>query len=184
MDLTKYRNKLIGSEDERAVSPVIGVILMVAITVILAAVIAAFVLDIGDDLGQNDAPNAVWSSSEENDLDWGDGDDVVIQFTHDSGDTVDLGNLELAGDTPDHGDVSFADAELEVDGDSDDDVRVSAGDTVDVVIDVSTGSGSDTTETIFDEGDEVTLVWNDGSSSSTMNTHDVINEIEVTYQGS
>ena len=39
--------KLIGSEDERAVSPVIGVILMVAITVILAAVIAAFVLDIG-----------------------------------------------------------------------------------------------------------------------------------------
>ena len=35
------------SEDERAVSPVIGVILMVAITVILAAVIAAFVLDLG-----------------------------------------------------------------------------------------------------------------------------------------
>ncbi|MCU4740524.1 type IV pilin N-terminal domain-containing protein [Halobacteria archaeon AArc-m2/3/4] len=39
--------KLIGSEEERAVSPVIGVILMVAITVILAAVIAAFVLDLG-----------------------------------------------------------------------------------------------------------------------------------------
>ena len=39
--------KLIGNEDERAVSPVIGVILMVAITVILAAVIAAFVLDLG-----------------------------------------------------------------------------------------------------------------------------------------
>lgn len=32
---------------DRAVSPVIGVILMVAITVILAAVIAAFVMDIG-----------------------------------------------------------------------------------------------------------------------------------------
>jgi len=32
---------------DRGVSPVIGVILMVAITVILAAVIAAFVLDIG-----------------------------------------------------------------------------------------------------------------------------------------
>ncbi|MDS0475279.1 type IV pilin N-terminal domain-containing protein [Natrinema sp. 1APR25-10V2] len=47
MDLTQYRSKLIGSEDERAVSPVIGVILMVAITVILAAVIAAFVLDMG-----------------------------------------------------------------------------------------------------------------------------------------
>ncbi|ELY52478.1 type IV pilin [Natronolimnohabitans innermongolicus] len=49
MDLTKYRNKLVGSEDERAVSPVIGIILMVAITVILAAVIAAFVLDMGPD---------------------------------------------------------------------------------------------------------------------------------------
>ena len=45
------RSKLLGSEEERAVSPVIGVILMVAITVILAAVIAAFVLDMGDDLG-------------------------------------------------------------------------------------------------------------------------------------
>ena len=33
--------------NERGVSPVIGVILMVAITVILAAVIAAFVLDLG-----------------------------------------------------------------------------------------------------------------------------------------
>ncbi len=36
--------------DEEAVSPVIGVILMVAITVILAAVIAAFVLDMGSSL--------------------------------------------------------------------------------------------------------------------------------------
>ncbi|MDX1747991.1 MAG: type IV pilin N-terminal domain-containing protein, partial [Halobacteriales archaeon] len=34
--------------DDDAVSPVIGVILMVAITVILAAVIGAFVLGIGD----------------------------------------------------------------------------------------------------------------------------------------
>lgn len=36
---------------DRAVSPVIGVILMVAITVILAAVISAFVLNLGDDMG-------------------------------------------------------------------------------------------------------------------------------------
>jgi len=45
--IAKYTQKLVGDEEERAVSPVIGVILMVAITVILAAVIAAFVLDIG-----------------------------------------------------------------------------------------------------------------------------------------
>ncbi|WP_255192149.1 type IV pilin [Natronobeatus ordinarius] len=42
-----WTKKLVGNEEERAVSPVIGVILMVAITVILAAVIAAFVLDLG-----------------------------------------------------------------------------------------------------------------------------------------
>ena len=47
MNAQTIPKKLVGSEDERAVSPVIGVILMVAITVILAAVIAAFVLDIG-----------------------------------------------------------------------------------------------------------------------------------------
>ncbi|TYL37238.1 type IV pilin [Natronococcus pandeyae] len=53
MDLTKYRDKLVGSKEDRAVSPVIGVILMVAITVILAAVIAAFVLDMGSGLDQD-----------------------------------------------------------------------------------------------------------------------------------
>ncbi|MDB2285460.1 type IV pilin N-terminal domain-containing protein [Halorubrum ezzemoulense] len=37
--------------DDRAVSPVIGVILMVAITVILAAVIGTFVLGLGDQIG-------------------------------------------------------------------------------------------------------------------------------------
>ncbi|MFC4248559.1 type IV pilin [Natribaculum luteum] len=53
MDVTRLRSKLIGSENERAVSPVIGVILMVAITVILAAVIAAFVLDLGQGQQEN-----------------------------------------------------------------------------------------------------------------------------------
>ena len=48
MDLSNLPKKLVGNDEERAVSPVIGVILMVAITVILAAVIAAFVLDLGD----------------------------------------------------------------------------------------------------------------------------------------
>jgi len=39
--------------DDSAVSPVIGVILMVAITVILAAVIGTFVLGLGDQVEQN-----------------------------------------------------------------------------------------------------------------------------------
>jgi len=40
-------------DSERAVSPVIGVILMVAITVILAAVIGTFVLGLGDSIGNS-----------------------------------------------------------------------------------------------------------------------------------
>jgi len=47
--------------DDRAVSPVIGVILMVAITVILAAVIGTFVLGLGDQLGDS-APQASFST--------------------------------------------------------------------------------------------------------------------------
>jgi len=53
------RNTIIDrlKESDRAVSPVIGVILMVAITVILAAVIGTFVLDLGQSAG-NSAPSA------------------------------------------------------------------------------------------------------------------------------
>jgi flagellin-like protein len=52
--MRRYR---IFSKDEEAVSPVIGVILMVAITVILAAVIAAFVFGMGGSL--KEAPPTV-----------------------------------------------------------------------------------------------------------------------------
>jgi len=44
---------LFNTDEDRAVSPVIGVILMVAITVILAAVIGAFVLDLGSNQSSN-----------------------------------------------------------------------------------------------------------------------------------
>lgn len=51
------------AKNERAVSPVIGVILMVAITVILAAVIAAFVLDLGSGTSAN--PSAGFNFDED-----------------------------------------------------------------------------------------------------------------------
>jgi len=50
LDIKRHLDDLFG--DERAVSPVIGVILMVAITVILAAVIGTFVLGLGDSVQQ------------------------------------------------------------------------------------------------------------------------------------
>lgn len=73
-------------EEDRGVSPVIGVILMVAITVILAAVIGAFVLGLGDDLGSSSGPQASLSFD-------GDADGVTI--THNGGD--DLVDAELRG---------------------------------------------------------------------------------------
>ncbi|HKL29349.1 MAG TPA: type IV pilin N-terminal domain-containing protein, partial [Natrialbaceae archaeon] len=63
--------------DDDAVSPVIGVILMVAITVILAAVIGAFVLNIGG--SQESAPQAT--------IDFSDTDNGV-KISHQSGDPV------------------------------------------------------------------------------------------------
>ena len=49
--IMKVGNSL--TADDRGVSPVIGVILMVAITVILAAVIGTFVLGLGDSIGNS-----------------------------------------------------------------------------------------------------------------------------------
>lgn len=76
----KLTRKLVGDEDERAVSPVIGVILMVAITVILAAVIAAFVLDLGQSQSANVNAGVSWSED-------GSTGDVTVQLT-------DMGNAE------------------------------------------------------------------------------------------
>ncbi|WP_368410917.1 type IV pilin [Halomarina pelagica] len=53
--------------DERGVSPVIGVILMVAITVILAAVIGTFVLGLGDNVQTNVQAGATIQANDEAD---------------------------------------------------------------------------------------------------------------------
>jgi len=73
--------------DDDAVSPVIGVILMLAITVILAAVIASFVLGLGDSTG--DAAPQVSVSCE-----LGSGDNYMV---HDGGDELDEDNIEVVG---------------------------------------------------------------------------------------
>jgi len=67
-------------KNEEAVSPVIGVILMVAITVILAAVIAAFVFGMGP---PKQAPQASLTATTTNSTD-------AINLTHKGGDGIDL----------------------------------------------------------------------------------------------
>ncbi len=80
----------------RAVSTVIGVILMVAVTVVLAAVVGTFVLDLGDDVRTN--PQASVSFSEE-------GNDVTIRVeTVQRADAVDVsGDCGTASLPPDSG---------------------------------------------------------------------------------
>jgi flagellin-like protein len=94
--------------DDDAVSPVIGVILMVAITVILAAVIGAFVLGFGG--GGPSAPSVSWeTSTDDSTPNWGSSDGAVI-FEHGGGDTIDdPSTLEISGDNVASGDFGYID---------------------------------------------------------------------------
>jgi flagellin-like protein len=75
--------------DDSAVSPVIGVILMVAITVILAAVIGSFVLNLGGSLQQS-SPQASFA------FDY-DSNGYTVDITHETGDSID--NTQLNATT-------------------------------------------------------------------------------------
>ncbi|ELY48084.1 type IV pilin [Natronorubrum sulfidifaciens] len=156
MDLKQIRPKLIGDETERTVSPVIGVILMVAITVILAAVIAAFVLDIGD--LDDSAPQAQYDWETSND-----GENVSI--SHTSGDDIDLSVLTATVDTENGtatGDLGSGD--------------FTAGDTIEFGTEADEIQVTDSVdETLSDDGtdiepngeiEEVTITWeSDGTST-------------------
>ncbi|AQL41759.1 hypothetical protein BV210_03065 [Halorientalis sp. IM1011] len=99
-------------EDDDAVSPVIGVILMVAITVILAAVIASFVLGLGGSQQQTPQASFSWDYekhdvSPDNDTDVG-----VVTISHDSGDSIVASELYIRGSNfanPSHIDNSSPD---------------------------------------------------------------------------
>ena len=138
--------------DDDAVSPVIGVILMVAITVILAAVIAAFALSFADS-GQSNTPQV----SLESDYN---ADDNIVTLTVQSGDTVDAESVTFEGDLADKtgaGIDSEGEDWTEASGINDGD-GVSAGDSAEVGV-----SGPDYT---------VELVWqgDDGGDSSIIRT--------------
>lgn len=94
MDLTFNVNT-----DERGVSPVIGVILMVAITVILAAVIGAFVLNLGSNLGQT-GPSTQLSVSDASDNYDGSSDSALAEISHKGGDQVKASDLKIVITTP------------------------------------------------------------------------------------
>jgi flagellin-like protein len=108
------------NSDDRAVSPVIGVILMVAITVILAAVIGTFVLGLGDSLGDSQ-PTA------QLDTDF-DSDANNVTISHNGGDSIEGDDLRVTFNGSDSSD-QFPPGQFEV-GESvviDDDTNATAG---------------------------------------------------------
>jgi flagellin-like protein len=144
--------------DEDAVSPVIGVILMVAITVILAAVIGTFVLGLGDQV-QSSAPNANFQFEyTANDYSSGSNNFSVI---HNGGQDVDTGNLEVQV-----GDETFNQSAFDDDwDDSGSAVTISTGDSETLEI----NSGSD--------GEDVRVIWEspNGDSSNVIGDSTVPN---------
>lgn len=79
--------------DDRAVSPVIGVILMAAITVILAAVIGTFVLDLGQSVG-NTGPTASVTVGDADEAIDTDGNQFAV-MEHRSGDELEVNDIQI-----------------------------------------------------------------------------------------
>ncbi|PSQ17924.1 type IV pilin [Halobacteriales archaeon QS_8_69_73] len=133
--------------DDDAVSPVIGVILMVAITVILAAVIGTFVLGLGGQV-QDTAPNAQFTFSQDNDN---------LVMTHDGGETVSVSNVKVTN--PDRSYVSNDKCQDNTAGSQTwSSTELSAGDSCTI----------DSTDISSDE--TVRIVWesDDGGTSTTL----------------
>lgn len=131
-------------DDDQAVSPVIGVILMVAITVILAAVIGTFVLGLGDQV-QNSAPNANFE------FEYSGGGPYDATITHTGGDTIDGSQIEVQ--YSDTNESSQTDAWVaDLNGDST----------------ISTGTSA--TVSGIGAGETVRVIWTDpgGGSSQTI----------------
>ena len=128
--------------DDKAGSPVLGVILMVAITVILAAVIGTFVLGLGDSISDT-TPSASISG----DIDYDDNGNATVTFTHESGQNIDADDLRIS----DSGDKGFDRDSVEVSGD-----QFTAGESI-----------STSTDDIESDG-TVRLVFDSGSTSSTL----------------
>ncbi|QLD90769.1 type IV pilin N-terminal domain-containing protein [Natronomonas salina] len=147
--------------DNDAVSPVIGVILMVAITVILAAVIGTFVLGLGDQV-QTTAPNAQFSFDYSADNS-ASGDNPQLDITHAGGDGIAGNELIIRGDVESPHEWGSSDS------------TIRAGDSVTVDNDgtgLDWASSANPSDGDVDQGTEVRVVWQDSDSeqSSTLRT--------------
>jgi flagellin-like protein len=145
--------------DDDAVSPVIGVILMVAITVILAAVIAAFVLGLGDT--SDPGPQVSF------DYDY-DENDQFLNITVSGGDSFEAGQVSFEGTGFDQDGESFAGleaGEVSADPDNSDSIDGFGGNSV-----VSAGARAGLTGVQPDFELDITFTSEDGGDSSIIST--------------
>jgi flagellin-like protein len=149
--------------DDDAVSPVIGVILMVAITVILAAVIATFVLGLGEQVSQT-SPNASFTFDYNETTSGSDsfGDSPtsgILTITHAGGPNINAEQLSVSGNSPGSTDGEWA-------ADTSNDPKYSSGDEI---------SAGNSIEVAVASGDTVSVTWEneEGTESSTLQRYDV-----------
>ncbi len=147
-------------DDDRAVSPVIGVILMVAITVILAAVIGTFVLGLGDQV-QSTTPQASFGF-DQSETTIGSNSYTTVTITHETGDTISGSNLgvNVDGDTAYTNDSS---ADPLVQGTFDGDV--SAGTSVTITAATSDSDVTTGETTLIDDGGTLDMDADGGDTS-------------------
>jgi flagellin-like protein len=174
--------KQLFNEDD-AVSPVIGVILMVAITVILAAVIATFVLGLGEQVSDT-APQASFNF-DYNETQPADGAQDSFNRYVDDGTTTPTGNADNVTQSSIDGTLNIQHSngpniDLELLGATGSSaVNASSGDATTVYsgFDNSTLSGDtisagQSVDIFIADDDTITLVWtsDDGSTSATLQT--------------
>ena len=151
------------SDGTRAVSPVIGVILMVAITVILAAVIGTFVLGLGDQV--ESAPQASFDFDVDEDADGDDFEEVTdsgdidgaVEITHRGGDNIDLNTVDFRvsnfEETDDGSPGSDEFVVEDVDGD-----QFQAGDTIRIGFAGDEEPNGETVNIVFTSGDRQDII--------------------------
>lgn len=140
-----------GEGDDRAVTPVVGIVLLVAITIVLAAVIGTFVLGIGEEVEET-APTADFSFEY-------DDDDPNVTITHEGGQEIPGDELHIVGP---QGEVAWEDGHDAEPGP--------------VVAGSSTEIGDDH-DRIADEGETIRVVWRGDELSATLAESEARNDV-------
>ena len=140
--------KINKKQTNRAVSPVIGVILMVAITVILAAVIGVFVLGFGEGISES-PPQAQFS------IDYNDGNATI---THEGGDSVNVDDVYLTLE----GDIVGEDNDYTSDLEDSETLRSGSSVTI-----INADEDGDTLDELSPDND-IRLVWENSGGDRTV----------------